>query len=342
LRWAALAAAAFGYGMMVRPVPTAFFVVAWLAAHLTGLRAATPGGRAARWAREAAIVCAGVAAGVAVVLLVNHVQSGDALSSGYHSIHGGTGSVLTDPWGFEPGLITRSTLGALVRQSFWLHGWPLSFAFIPFARLGRGSFALWSLIAAEYVYRVTIPKTAMATTGPIYVLEVVPLLCIATVAGAASVAAYLGRRGGDLEAGRRAVAAVVLASMLVALTLFIPVALRAIDRAASARAEVYEQLAAKGATRAVVFASVFVGPMTGRSWAYFPPNPSPDLDDDLVFLRMLDGPAGYDRMLRLWQTRFADRRALLLLATLEGPVLQELPIAPGTRLPSRVIWSDPR
>jgi len=176
---------------------------------------------------------------------------------------------------------------------------------------------------------VGLPKTVVATTGPVYTLEAVPLLCLATSAGLARL-------------DRSWAPAAVLAATLVALALFVPVQLRTVNRAAAARAEVPELLQARGVSRALVFSAVFVAPASGVSWAYFAPNPSPALDDDVVFLRTQRGREGYARMLRAWHERFLDRRAYLLRLTSAGFVLDELPIAPGTPAPVDVQWAEPR
>jgi hypothetical protein len=128
----------------------------------------------------------------------------------------------------------------------------------------------------------------------------------------------------------------------VALFTFVPVQLRTVSRAAEARAAVPELLQAQRVTHALVFAAVFVPPASGASWAYFPPSPSPGLDGDIVYLRMLRGPDGIERMLRTWRERFPDRRAYLLHQTSAGPLLHELPIAPGTPAPTDVSWAEPR
>ena len=134
----------------------------------------------------------------------------------------------------------------------------------------------------------------------------------------------------------------VVAATLVALLLFVPVQLRTVARAAGARAAIPELLEAHGVSHALVFAAVLVPPQSGESWAYFPPNPTPALDDDVLFLRMQRGPQGIECMLRTWRERFPDRRAYLLHQTSAGPVLHQLPIAPGTPAPIDVLWAEPR
>jgi hypothetical protein len=225
--------------------------------------------------------------------------------------------------------VAGSLGGALLRENLWLHGWPLSLALLPRARLGRGGASIWALLAAELVYRVVLPKTVVATTGPVYLLEAVPLLCLVGAAGLARLP-------------RRRALTGVAAATVVALALFVPVQLRTLSRAAGARLAISELLEERGVTHAVVFAAVLVPPPSGETWAYFAPNPSLALDDDIVFLRLLRAPDGLQRMLGAWRARFPDRRAYLLHQTSAGPVLHELPIAPDTPAPIDVLWAEPR
>jgi hypothetical protein len=61
-----------------------------------------------------------------------------------------------------------------------------------------------------------------------------------------------------------------------------------------------------------------------HTWAYYPPNPSPDLSDDLVFARIPKSPDAVRRAFELWQRRLPERRAFVF-AHLEGrPVLWEV------------------
>ena len=327
LRFAALAGAAFGFGVLARPLPGCLFVVVALLAYVleqpAGAFRQRPG--LGRRARELVLAGAGVAAGLLALALVNAAQSGSPWTSGYQTIHAARPAP-SEPWSM---LVAASVSGALLRENLWLHGWPLSLALLPFARFARYRSLIWGLLAAELLYRVGVPKTVVATTGPIYTLEAVPLLCLATSAGLARLERSWAR-------------AAVLAATLIALALFVPVQLRTVSRAAAAREAVPELLQERGVAHALVFAAVFVAPASGTSWAYFPPNPSPALDDDVVFLRMQRGRDGYARMLRAWHERFADRRAYLLHLTGAGYVLDELPIAPGTPAPIDVQWAEPR
>jgi hypothetical protein len=324
--------------VLARPMPALLFAAAAAVALLV-MRGpiAARSGRGV-FAAATAVALTGTALGAGAVLFVNHLQSGDPWTSGYHTIHGTTGFLNVG----KDGVVAASLGGALLRENLWLYGWPLSLAFVPLARFGRGSALLWGMIAAAVAYRVLVPKTVVATTGPTYTLEIVPLLCLATVAGFTRCIRWLEHAQVDPARARSVLAATVAAATLVALALFVPVQLRSVHRAALARTIPEALLQDAGVSHALVFASLFVMPGSGVSWAHMPPNPTPGLDEDLIFLRMLPGDDGYERMLSLWQTRFSDRRAVLLIMTPSGLVLRELPVQPEHPLPDEIVWARPR
>lgn len=319
-RWYLLAGAAWGYGVLVRPLPGVLFLLAAVAVYLIQEPwqrwRVEPASRAARILAAAVplLACAGL------FLWVNRQQTGSALHSGY---------VYEYP---NPRIVTEgvriwfSLAGAFLRQNFWLFGWPVSFLFVFFAR-GRVSLALfWSLLGAEYAYRVLVPKTVVATTGPIYVAEIVPLLALATASGAVRVKRRLEAVG--LEMAKRRMAALLVASILVAAAMFLPVQVASIGKSSRAWLTPYRLLAAHGAGRALVFASIMVPPNQGLSWAYYPPNPSPAFDDDVVFVRMPGGDS-LRPMVNFWQKRFPGRTAWVFDYREGKPWLAQIKASPA-------------
>ncbi len=299
---AALAGAAFGFGILVRPLPGAFFLLA--AAIVYVVKTAGIEWRT-RWKHKAAVVAAGAVpvllAGV-VLLWVNQQQSGEALRSGYHAEPGGLQFRLS--WGRSTGL---SIAGALLRQNFWLFGWPFSLLFVFFARGKAGLALFWSLIAAEYTYRYAVPKTVVATTGPIYVTEIVPLLALATASGMVNLKQWLRSRG--FERARIWVVSTAVSATLVMAIMFLPVQVSSIHRTGVSWQLPYRMLEEHSAGTALVFSDAINPPEVETSWAYYPPNPSPALDDDVIFVRPLGGKEGAIRMLEFWRRRFPDRTA---------------------------------
>jgi hypothetical protein len=147
----------------------------------------------------------------------------------------------------------------------------------------------------------------------------VPFLCIASSAGITRVQSWLAR-----DDARELVAASIAASFVLTLFAFLPVQLRAIRIGAVARDEIFQQLRDDGATRAVVLGNLMVPPDAGLTWAYFPPNPWPDLRDDVVFLRVPDGADGRERAIELARRQFADRPRFEMVVTSAGTSLVRL------------------
>lgn len=296
--WVGASGFAWGFCILVRPMPGALFAAAAVLWALIQWRDLPVSVRA----RALAVAAPGVLACGAVLLWVNQRQSGDAMVSGYHTMHRDLAFFAR-----HEGLLSNSLFGALVRQNFWLFGWPLSFLFVPFALGQRRAWPLMALVIAGYAYRVTNAKVMVGTTGPIYVAELVPLLALLTASGLARLRSWLCEHG--IGALARWASCAALAQALVALAAFDVVEVRQIQRIARRHRAVWRLLDQAKAQRALVFTNqlVLMGADTG--WAMTPPPPSPDLDDDVLFLRRLSAPDTPQRSIELWQRRFADRSA---------------------------------
>lgn len=307
-QWLLSTGAALGFGILTRPMPGALIAAVVVAEQMhaawTRAEAQKPLVGLKRAVREVAAIGVAALPIAGVVILVNHLQSGSPGSSAYLEVHATYGAFIN-----RDGELTNSVGGALVRENAWLFGWPCSLVFVAFARIERARAFFWMLVATTLAYRLIVPKTVVATTGPIYVTEVVPLLCIASAAGMAQVVALL-RRLGDSQATQR-VAAVVSAAFVVALAVFPRIELPPIHGGAQLRAQVKDLLAAQHIERAVVFSGALVRVDYMATWASYPPNPWPDLRDDVLFLRIPNTPDGFRRAQALWQERFSDRPAFL-------------------------------
>jgi hypothetical protein len=306
---------AFGFGVLVRPLPGVLFAAVAVAWSARIWLAAQPPERAAGLVRVA-LLALGSATGVAAVLAVNYVQTGDALSSGYHRAHG---SVVV--FNNDHGDLASSLAGALLRESFWLLGVPACLLPVLFARPQRWAALFWGLLAAELAYRLISPKTMVATTGPVYLTEVVPLLLLAVVDGLCQLRERVRFDG---RTSQLTAVPLMAAVALVAGCMFLPVQWRTLRRGVEARLALPDALEQAGAQRALVFADVLVHPSSVFTWAYFPDNPSPDFSDDILYVRM-PKPASTSRAIEIWQRRFSDRRAFALSWNQRGePALEEL------------------
>jgi len=288
-----------GFSVLVRPLPGGLVVAVLV---IDGLRVALQMGGwkgVARWVR---MMCPGLLLFGAALLACNYLQSGSPFSSGYAEVHGSYGAFKN-----ESGELSNSIGVSVLRENVWLLGWPLSLVAVPFGRPRSRAGLFWSLIATSLAYRLIVPKTVVSTTGPIYLTEIVPWLCIASASGLARIRDGLARL--SVAEPNRILASSLLGASVVALVCFVPVGLRAVGRASRARSELPDALAAAGAERAIVFANLMIRPELGWSWAYYPPNPWPDLRDDVLILRVPTGPDGLARARALWRERFADRPA---------------------------------
>jgi hypothetical protein len=311
-RFAAAAGAAFGAGVLVRPLPGVLFVA--VAAVFVLLRFQREPA-----SRQLARIAAGgapLALAAGLLLAVHAAQTGDPTRSGYHAFAGGPKGWFRGEW------IAASVAGAALRQNFWLFGWPLSFAFLPFAARHRRALLLWAMVGAVYAYRVALPKTVVAATGPIYVAEAVPLLALLGASGMTGAARRLAALG--IGRARERVAAVALASVAAAAVFFLPVQVRELRRSGETWQTAHRLLDEAGAERALVFADAMVDVSAARSWAYYPPNPSPALDDPRIFVRIPQGDDAPARARDFWQRRFPDRPAWLFRWEDHQPVLLPL------------------
>ena len=100
--------------------------------------------------------------------------------------------------------------------------------------------------------------------------------------------------------------------------------LRELSRSGRVWQTANELLERAKAGRALVFADRMVHLPNADSWAYFPPNPSPDLDDPTIFVRTPKGVDGSQRALEFWRRRFPDRSAWLFRFEEGEPSLHRL------------------
>ena len=212
-----------------------------------------------------------------------------------------------------------SLAGSLIRLNFWLLGWPVSILLCLLAGRTRTTGLLWGMVAASLVYRVVTPKVGVGGTGPIYFFEVVPLLCVLTADGALRLARGFPRQ--MLSAG--SLAALLLASTIVSVTLFLPSRLADLRRMGAAQNLVTDMIRERGIGHALVFHEGIVPWWMRQSWAYYPRINSPALDDDVLFV-LLQRSAGLQENVEFWKRRYPDRGAWYFGYSEGGPMLVPL------------------
>ena len=325
--WLLGAGVLLGYGVLVRPLPGVLFVLAAL------LWLLTPGAGRMAWRdrlRSVAIVAAPLALAAAVLLIANHSQTGRWLSSGYQAFHApaDTGTGVGTGVGGDLALEVMSVTASLLRLSVWLTGWPGSLLFLLLARGGKDRGLLWSMIGAEWLYRLLSPKAGVGGAGPLYLFEVLPLLCLMVAAGL--LAAVRSGRLPTLGSATPQAAAVALlvAGGLVNACMFLPTKAADLRRMAEAQLWPGRLIQQRHLSNAVVFHRTVVPPWSGLSWAYFPPCNSPALDDDILWMRIDAG--GRDPSLAFARRRFPGRSAWYYALDQGKPALERLEeLAPG-------------
>jgi hypothetical protein len=297
--WFLGAGACLGYGILTRPLPGLLF--AGLAAAYVALDRNASSSLRTRLAHLAALAFPLSITG-ALMMLVNVAQASDPLASG-HAAMAGSGSVMALTLGTFPQRAS-SLVGSAIRANFWLFGWPLSLAFCVFAR-GPRVVLLWGVVGAELAYRLISPKVGVGGTGPIYLYEAVPALCLLTAHGLRQIV-----RRGTVPFLRDAcqAAAAMLALGVVSLAMFLPPKLQDLRRMGEAQLAVHRLVARHGVRHALVFHETVVPYWTRLSWAYFPPTNSPSLDDDVLFIA-LQRQGGLAANAEFWRRRFPDRTA---------------------------------
>lgn len=303
-RWVLLGGFAWGMCILVRPLPGALCACVAGMAFIGIIRRSGASERKLRLA-QFAVATLIIAVLAACIVVTNAAQSGDAMTSGYHRVHG---SALR--FRFDAAVWSTSLFGALLRQNYWLFGVPFSLLLVPFARPRQGRFLFWGLIVAICSYRWIAPKTVVSTTGPVYVAELLPFLCLATAAGMVKLGGALQRLA--VARAQASVASLALGAGMVSLLMFLPVQLGNIHRGAYARASVLRALEELEATeRVVVFCGRLIDIEKMQTWAYYPPSPDPGFSDRILFLRLPPGPEGVGAAVALWQAKLPDRRAFV-------------------------------
>jgi hypothetical protein len=308
--WALIAGMSWAFGVIARPMPgvlflaTAVIVYVWQRQGLSW--------RSHLKSNYRFLLIAAIPAALALVVfcMTNHAQTGSIFTTGYHAAHGASLGV----GGPMKGQIALSVASSALRQNFWLFGWPCSILFVFWVRGKKSLMLFFGLIAAEYFYRVLAPKSVVATTGPVYVTEIVPLLALATGSGIVQAKRWLEGKG--VQWAKKGVLSLVVASILVALVCFWPIQIEGISGSVHRWRIPYSIIEASGVNRALVFADTMVLPKAGVSWAYCTPTTSPTMDEEIIFVR----PPGYESddvasMTDFWRRRFPDRSAWVLQFT---------------------------
>lgn len=330
LSWALLSGFAWAMCILARPLPGVLFlpVIAAFAFRLPLPKA--------QKIRAFAVALLPVLVAIAGLLLINKHQNGSWTKTSYQQTYKPgqmqgkapkpkQTRLSTDLSGARRSIVSSSWASALLRQLFWLLGSPLAWLFLlaayaaPHRSHRADNFLLVSgSIGAVYLYRFLLPKTVVATTGPIYVAEAVPLLCLLLAAGYHAMAT----REHPLISSRTIVA-FAAAIAITAAVLFLPFQLQQLQRCGLAwRRPMAKLHALQRQTRRklLVFSNALTYAPKRDSWAYFPPNPHPSLKDDVLFVRRMIGPKGPQHNYDFWKKRFPTHLPVYIAFDAQGRV----------------------
>jgi hypothetical protein len=290
--WWLAAGLALGGTGLTRPLSAAAFASPWLVLLATTLR-----GRAGSRAWAGAALFGLVGAGSVGLLAAYHVAlTGDPLTTGYHTFSrlktmsftlGALVAPAPHPSIFELGY-------TLARLNFWLLGWPVSLAFLPFFRRTREGVALLLGPGSVVLLFALTTVPSINVVGPVHYAELIAPLVLVSASGIEELAQWVRARL-DASAGR--VLALPIAATLSALVLYIPLYVGSLSAMAGIARAPYDLVAAARPDRAVVFVrSLGALDFPPWSWAYYPRNPSPALDDRVLYVRDLGEERNRDLM----------------------------------------------
>jgi len=245
------------------------------------------------WAGPAmALLVLGI--GAAVFLGINQAISGSPFRTAYH-VAWARGAQWIFPVGPEHSV--REISQNLVQLNFWLLGWPLSLAFVPFFRREGRSWALAAMPIAELVGYAIPAIPTVAAVGPVYYAESIVPLAVLSASGLEQAAAWARP-----HLDRRAVRALVLwpvAAVLAAALIFVPVHVRSLRQMSNVARLPYAVADAHLLDNAVIFVrSLPALAIPPGAWVYFHRNNSPDLTDPVLWVKDL-GP-DRNRVLIQW------------------------------------------
>jgi hypothetical protein len=279
-RWWLLAAVALVCMVFIRPQTGILLSLPFLA-RITWLSAR--GSLRPGWVAPliAVLVLVGGAAGF---LGVNRALTGSVFRTGYQT-YMAQGHKWFFPFG--PFHTIREISQNVAQMNFWLLGWPFSFAFVAFFQRTPRTWTLAAvpIIASSWYGLVAVPT--VAAVGPVYYAETIVPLVILTASGLERAILFLRQHVGD-ALPTRAVIAAPLAGALACLFAFAPFEVGSLRLMADVTRAPYDLVEEHGLNHALIFVrslpALHVSP---GSWAYYHRNPSPDLSDQVLFVRDL-------------------------------------------------------
>jgi Dolichyl-phosphate-mannose-protein mannosyltransferase len=296
--WWLAAGLALGWVALTRPLSAAAFSLPWLV--LLAIRLGRDAGR--RPWTGAVLFCFVIAGAAGLLAAYQMVLSGDPFTTGYHTFNrvtrlSFTVGALVAPAPF-PSIFE---LGYTVaRLNFWLFGWPVSLAFLPFFRRTREGVALLLGSAAVILLFAVTTVPSINVVGPVHYAELIAPLVLVSASGIEELTQWVR---GRLHVSPGRVLGLPLAATLCALLLYVPLYIGSLSAMAQVARAPYDLVERARLDHAVVFVqSLGALELPPWSWAYYPRNPSPDLTDRVLYVRDL-GEARNRELMRFMPER---------------------------------------
>ena len=305
--WWLAAAVALGWAGLTRPLSAGAFALPWLVLLAMSLHRRAGGARVG-----ATLFCLVGATSVALLGAYHVALSGTPLTTGYQTFGRITGMSFTlgalvapapYPSLFELGY-------TLARLNFWLFGWPVSLAFLPFVRRTREGVALLLAPVGVVLLFAVTTVPSINVVGPVHYAELVAPLVLVSASGIEELAQWVRTR---LSASAGRVLALPIAATLCALVLYVPLYVGSLSAMATLARAPYDLVETARLDHAVVFVrSLGALDFPPWSWAYYPRNPSPNLADPVLYVRDLGEPRNRDLI------RFMPNRTPFWLGIKDG------------------------
>ena len=283
VRWWLAASLALAWTGLTRPLSAAAFGLPWIVLLALRLRR----GEGGRVRVGAGVFCLVGAGSMGVLALYNMALSGDPFTTGYHT--------------FGRAARMSFTLGALVapapfpslfelgytiaRLNFWLFGWPVSLALLPFFRRTREGLALLLGPVAVIALFAATTVPSINVVGPVHYAELIVPVVLVSASGLEELALWVR---GRLRTNAAWILAVPMAATLCAFLLYLPLYIGSLTAMAALARAPYDLVATARLDHAVVFVrSLGALELPPRSWAYARRNPSPGLGDRVLYVKDL-------------------------------------------------------
>jgi hypothetical protein len=201
----------------------------------------------------------------------------------------------------------------LARLNFWLLGWPISLAFVPFFRRTREGIALLLGPAGVILLFAVTTVPSINVVGPVHYAELIAPLVLVSASGIEELAQWVRARF-DASPGR--ILALPIAATLCTVILYLPLYLGSLSAMGNVARAPYDLVETARLDRAVVFVrSLGALDFPPWTWAYYPRNSSPTLDDRVLYVRDL----GEERNRELM--RFLPDRAPFWMGVRDGRLM---------------------